>query len=174
MHPDRRSCLCLAVNDTVGWQAKCFSCWVRNWSLPLRSFFLCTKSLYNPRHLEKFLARFDGILYTENSRRATSEAHPVVNSQSCHPRVLNWVNTVKYLPSRAGPILEKSVSGYHYWLYILQYWPSRGLWHHSSKDSLGNTLGLEGYITPLFLSIPLHIALGTQLIPKNKSKWQKT
>ena len=42
-------------------------------------------------------------LSANGSAGATSAAHPVVNSQSCHARVLYWVNTVTILPVELAP-----------------------------------------------------------------------
>ena len=44
----------------------------------------------------------------------------LVNLWSCHARVLYWVNTVKYTPSRASPILTFPVLSQLSWEYILQ------------------------------------------------------
>ena len=45
--------------------------------------------------------------------------------------------------------------GQLYWEYIFQYWPIRGLLRGSSKDSIGNTLCLEGCISIVFFCISL-------------------
>jgi hypothetical protein len=111
--------------------------------LPLN--ILSTQSLFNSLQLKKFLAWFYGILYLEKLG-GTSAVHPVANFQSCHARFGYWVNTGKYTPSRAGPILEKPVLTQLYWEYIFPYYPSRQLWCGSFETSLGNTLCLEGFI----------------------------
>ena len=55
--------------------------------------------------------------------------------KSSQARVLNWGNTGKYTPSRAGPILAFPVLAQLYWEYIFQYWPSSRLWHGSFENS---------------------------------------
>ena len=131
MHPDRSSCLILfkwlnKLSDQV------FFLLDELLKFPLN--VLSTQSLYNPRHLEKFLARFYRIFYLENLGRGASAAHPLASFQSCHARVLYWANTVKYTTSTAGPILEKLVLAQLYWEHIFPHGPSRKLWCGSSEN----------------------------------------
>ena len=91
------------MNGSVGSQTKClFLLGEALKALPPKLSII--KISFHPMALREFLARFCVILYLENSLRVTSVAHPVVNY-------------------RAGPILEKSVLGQLYWVYIFLYCP---------------------------------------------------
>ena len=60
------------------------------------------------------------------------------------------------LPSRAGPVLKKHILGWFYCAYIFPYRPVEDLGMAAIKNSLGNTLGIAGYITiVVFYSISL-------------------
>ena len=51
---------------------------------------LHSKLFHGIWHIDQFLAIFDGFLYLDNACGKTSVAHPLVNFESCHARVLNW------------------------------------------------------------------------------------
>ena len=89
-HPDRRSFLILTARTSVQ-RTDWLSLFPAGWATEVHPpNFLHSKSLHNACHLEKFLAIFDGFFYLEISGGEISLAHPLVNSYSCHARVLNW------------------------------------------------------------------------------------
>ena len=58
--------------------------------------------------LREILGHICWVLVLRTFRGETSGVNTLENYQSCHARVLYWVNTVKYTTSRTGPILENS------------------------------------------------------------------
>ena len=116
MHPDRRSCLTLSANDSVGWQTKRFFAGWANKVPP--SKLSISKFLHSIWHMKKFLSIFDRFLSLDNSCGKTSVAHPLVNPLKLPYQSPQLGNTAKYTPR--GPMLwkENSKTAYSRFMFL--------------------------------------------------------
>ena len=70
------------------------------------------------------MAIFDGLLYLDNSWGEILAAHPLVNSESCHARILNWAIRENIQPeelAQYGEILYWARSTGHMFSRIAQW-----------------------------------------------------
>ena len=124
--PDRRSCLNLTANASVGWDSDCFSSWFNQLKFPSKfsTFKIPLKHMALLSHLW-------WVLVLRKFRGRDFIAHTLVNFYSCQNRVLN-----RAIRENIGPVELAQYGKIPYWasftgriFFVL---PSWGIWRGSS------------------------------------------